>query len=389
MIKKNKSNISLKKDKFTEFLYQKLAWGPLYKKADGKVIENLDNNSEKYIKKSLKIMKISPKSLKNKTVFNIGTGREAKVFAKYGALVTHLDIGKETVKEVKRWNKKTKKKIKTFSGDINDFNLGLKKFDIIFLAGVYQHLKNPAYCLIKFLNALKVNGIMYLGFYRTGEFKYFIVDTIRYLVNKKLLPKIRELNSIIYCTGHLNHYQSSRVMDDFFVPYKHNFHPRDVIHDIKKLGGEILYFDNDMREYNHESKNYFTIGGDRIYIKKKKDSLNQSSKLRNLKTTKGLNQIFDVKYKEKIINKNINLIKKIKKQYDNKFFDDDCIICLALSLYQLTRPYDLDKSLYYNESIKVGRHKKLNELLKNFVLNFDKSKNKYKLFNKTLKKHII
>jgi len=274
LIKKNKINISLKKDKFTEFLYQKLAWGPLYKKADGKVIENLDNNSEKYIKKSLKIMKISPKSLKNKTVFNIGTGREAKVFAKYGALVTHLDIGKETVKEVKRWNKKTKKKIKTFSGDINDFNLGLKKFDIIFLAGIYQHLKNPAYCLIKFLNALKVNGIMYLGFYRTGEFKYFIVDTIRYLVNKKLLPKIRELNSIIYCTGHLNHYQSSRVMDDFFVPYKHNFHPRDVIHDIKKLGGEILYFDNDMREYNHESKNYFTIGGDRIYIKKKKNSLN-------------------------------------------------------------------------------------------------------------------
>ena len=35
-------------------------------------------------KESLKIMKISAKSLKNKTVFNIGTGREAKVFAKYG-----------------------------------------------------------------------------------------------------------------------------------------------------------------------------------------------------------------------------------------------------------------------------------------------------------------
>ena len=59
-------------------------------------------------------------------------------------------------------------------------------------------------------------------------------------------------------------------MDDFFVPYKHNFHPRDVIYDIRKLGGEILYFDNDMREYNHESKKYFTIGGDRIYIKKKR-----------------------------------------------------------------------------------------------------------------------
>ena len=116
--------------------------------------------------------------------------------------------------------------------------------------------------------------------------------------------------------------------------------------------------------------------------------MNQLSVIKKLKTTKGKNQIFDVKYKEKIINENINLIKKIKKRYDDKFFDDECIVCLALSLYQYTRPYSLDKSLYYTESIKIGRHKKLNELLKNFILNFDKSKKSHKLFKKTLSNYI-
>ena len=40
-------------------------------------------------------------------------------------------------------------------------------------------------------------------------------------------------------------------MDDFFIP-KHNFHPKDIIHDIKVLGGEVYYFDGDLRDYNHE-----------------------------------------------------------------------------------------------------------------------------------------
>ena len=66
-------------------------------------------------------------------------------------------------------------------------------------------------------------------------------------------------------------------MDDFFIPYKHNFHPKDVIHDFKKLKMKIIYIDNDMREYNHETKEYFSIGADRIYAKKQNDVLIKNS----------------------------------------------------------------------------------------------------------------
>ena len=52
----------------------------------------------------------------------------------------------------------------------------------------------------------------------------------------------------------------------------HKFHPNDVISDIKTLGASVYHFDNDFREYNHESDQYFSIGGDRIYITKEKAS---------------------------------------------------------------------------------------------------------------------
>ena len=303
----------------TRLIYQDLAWGSIYKKSDGNYIKDTDNKSEIYIKKSLRIMKIPLKKLKNKTVFNIGTGRESRFFAKYGAKVTHMDIGSETVKELKKWSKKNQKDVFSFTSDIKDADLGLNKFDIIFLSGIYQHIDKPALALVKFINALKKNGKMYMGFYRSGEFKYFIVDAIRYLINIKLLPTIRNVNSILYTLGELNHYQSSRIMDDFYVPQKHNFHPKDIIHDIKLIGGKIYHFDNDFREYNHAGSSYFSVGGDRIYITKKNETIAKISKIRNkLKTIKGKNQIFDVKYKEKIILKNINLIKKIKKKYIQK-----------------------------------------------------------------------
>ena len=54
-----------------------------------------------------------------------------------------------------------------------------------------------------------------------------------------------------------------------FLFKKHNFHPNDIIYDIKLLGAKVFYFDNDFRQYNHSGSDYFSIGGDRIYITKK------------------------------------------------------------------------------------------------------------------------
>ncbi len=369
----------------TNFLYQELAWGHMFKKKDGKYIKNTDNNSEIYIKESLRKMKIPLNKLKNKKVFNIGTGRESRFFAKHGADVTHLDIGKSTVKNLNNWAKKNKKKVFSFSSDIETAKIGVDKYDIIFLSGIYQHINVPALALVKFINALKKDGLMYMGFYRSGEFKYFIVDAIRFILEKKQLSEIRNLNAILFTLGEFNHYQSSRVMDDFFVPKKHNFHPRDIIHDIKLLGGKIFYFDNDFREYSHSGSSYFSIGGDRIYIKKKFSKLIKESVIKKkLRTLNGKNQITDIKYKENIINQNIKLIKLIKKKYKAKKINQIDVSSLCIGLYQFTRPLVMEESEYYQKSKKIGRHNVVNEYLKNFINNFDQSNKNIKAFNKKL-----
>ena len=34
------------------------------------------------------------------------------------------------------------------------------------------------------------------GFYRSGEFKFFIVDAIRHLIDFSMIKEVREINSI-------------------------------------------------------------------------------------------------------------------------------------------------------------------------------------------------
>ena len=149
------------------------------------------------------------------------------------------------------------------------------------------------------------------------------------------------------------------------MPKKHNFHPRDIIHDIKALGGKVHFFDNDFRNYDHKSKKYFSIGGDRIYISKNNAKIIDLKKIKKkLKTIKGKNQLFDLEYKEKIINENINLIRKIKKKLVKKDF---LKILVILSMYQFTRPFNLKESHIYQESLRNGKHKSLNKFLRNCI----------------------
>tara|TARA_B100001123_G_C15311192_1_gene1024402 strand:+ start:971 stop:2101 length:1131 start_codon:yes stop_codon:yes gene_type:complete len=358
----------------TNFIYSNLSWGPLFRDQNtdkNSVIKNLDTSAEKYITDSLEIMKIKVSELKNKKVFDIGTGRQSRFFAKHGATVDHIDIAKDSVLALQNWAKKNKKPITSRHSDIADYELEKNKYDIIFLMGIYQHIHTPAYSLVKFINALKPGGIMYMGFYRSGEFKYFIVDSIRHLVKNSMMSMIRDINSVLFSYAELNHYQGSRVMDDFFIPKKHNFHPKDIISDIKLLGGKIFHFDNDLRDYCHDGSDYFSIGGDRIYVTKEKETNIDINKVKDkLLTKEGKNQLFDVTYNEDIILKNIDLVKKIKILNDTGYISDTLISALCIGLYQFTRPLILEESNYYQESKRIGRHKLLNKYLKNFLKNF-------------------
>jgi len=375
----NKEKLQDNYSKKTDFIYGEQTWAPLFADGDGKEIDSTDNNARKYIIQSLEIMKIGPEDLKDKTVFNIGSGREAKIFVEMGAkFVTHFDISQGAVKNTQRYIEENNiQNLEAIRGDIQSAQIEPNKYDIIFLAGVYQHIKTPAIALVNFINMLKPGGIMYMGFYRSGEWKYFIVDAIRYLLDSRMLGLVKKANSILHTFNQPVHYQNARLLDDFFVPYKHNFHPNDVIHDIELLGGEVYHFDNDFRDYNHEGTDYFSIGGDRIYVTKKhKTIVDIKEKIDQLKTKKGRHQLFDMEYKEDIIKKNIELIKQIRQFKQKGRLSDFEIVLLAITMYQFTRPFVPAESEIFQESIKKGRHKTLNVYMKNFIENFVYSENR-------------
>ena len=366
--------MSINYKELTSFVYSNLSWGPLFR--DPKTDKNAptkdhDNSAEKYITESLDIMKFKKADLKGKRVLDIGTGRQARFFGTNGAIVDHVDIAKDSVMALKNFAKKNNLNIKSTNSDIADYTLPKNEYDIIFLMGIYQHIHTPAHALVKFINALKPGGKMYMGFYRSGEFKYFIVDSIRYLIKDSMMAEIRNLNSILFGFNELNHYQNSRVMDDFYVPCKHNFHPNDIISDVELLGGKVYHFDNDFRDYCHDGHEYFSIGGDRIYITKDKETDVSLEEVKSkLKTKVGRNQLFEVKYKEEIILKNIEIIKRIKVLNETGFVSDTLLAALAIGLYQFTRPLSLQEFNYYQEMKRVGRQKFLNNYLKNFMKNF-------------------
>ena len=356
--------------KKTDFIYGEQTWAPLFADGDGEEIDSTDNNARKYILESLAVMKVGPKELKERAVFNIGTGREAKVFLELGAkFVTHFDISREAVKNTQKYIKeKNIKNMESIHGDIQSAQLGSNKYDIIFLAGIYQHIQTPAIGLVHFINMLKPGGIMYMGFYRSGEWKYFIVDAIRHLLDEEDFSLVKKANTILHTFNQPIHYQNARLLDDFFVPCKHNFHPTDVIHDIELLGGKVYHFDNDFRDYNHEGAEYFSIGGDRIYVTKEAETDTKvKDVIGQLKTKKGRDQIFDMNYKEAVINDNIDLIKQIRRLKEEGRVSAADIALLTISMYQFTRPFVPAQSEIFQKSIKEGRHKTLNAYLKSFI----------------------
>ena len=120
----------------TNFVYSNLSWGPLFrdKKTDkNSIIKNLDTSAEKYITDSLKIMNMKVSNLKNKNVFDVGTGRQSRFFAKQGAIVDHIDIAKDSVLALQDWAKENNKPVTSKHGDIADHELTKNKYDIIFL----------------------------------------------------------------------------------------------------------------------------------------------------------------------------------------------------------------------------------------------------------------
>jgi len=382
----------------TGFLYGDVSWGRLYHSRnlfDGSATSGdtragafeREFASMRYIDHSLACMGIDAAALKNMRVFNCGVGREALYFQRLGAReVVHVDIAADNVAHVNAYLRDAKiTNMQSLCADLQFIELEPETFDIVFLAGIYQHIADPPRGLINVSRALKVGGQMYLGWYRSGEWRWFICELVRQLVKPRMMRLAQRLAALNQALGAITHWQPSRILDDFFVPAHHEFHPADIEADAKACGLRITRMDNDYREYSHEITpltgdgysrhadildpdntgqprlDYFSLGADRAYFVKEQHVASPS--LENMRTRVGIDQLTGIAYQRDIERENVQLLRRLQQYAEHGYVSDEELVTIAINLYRFTRPYEPALDSYYQATLTEGRHVVLNKFL--------------------------
>src|SRR3989344_2216360 len=128
----------------TSFVHGEQTWGRAYNDLEKEFAldsGSLVNSKLNYIQETLDIFKIKPQQLKNMTVLDIGTGRQAIQFQRLGAKqVIHFDIAPRHIEQTREYCKRHKiRNVTSILGDLTRDRLPAKKFDLVFAAGIYQH----------------------------------------------------------------------------------------------------------------------------------------------------------------------------------------------------------------------------------------------------------
>lgn len=160
---------------------------------------------------------------------DVGMGRQALCLALMGARsVAHFDI---SASQQRRFAAHL---AQNFPGlpitsqrlDICQQALGRERFDFILLEGVIHHTAHVARALVNCLHALRPGGRMWLMFYRSGCFHWFVCSMARLLLAGE--PPGRFLDFAAQWCGQrgLRDYKSlMNMVDDLCVPHVQLFTP--------------------------------------------------------------------------------------------------------------------------------------------------------------------
>jgi len=128
------------------------------------------------------------------------------------------------------------------------------RFDFVYLNGIVHHLSSPARGLANCARAVSVGGRIWVYFYRSGTFKWFVCDMIRRIVSASELNASFLSSANIYALGETRNLYSSRIMDDFLAPFIHLYALKTYIEFMNRLGFELCGSQDldPLSEVNHD-----------------------------------------------------------------------------------------------------------------------------------------
>lgn len=225
-------------------------------KDDAVFYKNFGYRNEKEYLEKLMGMNISPAEINNKDIldYGCGTGDASFYFTGFSPLsVRSIDIGERNINFANR--KKEEKKLQNLEfirSDLNSYDLGENKYDLIWSDTVVEFIRKPLELIIDdFKRALKPGGICYISFIKKDLFNIIIYGTLkpikvmwpeklRFIFYYLILPQYY-LTKLFKKKFTINHEELKNKINYLFTPHVRLMSEKAIRQILERKGFKVLY----------------------------------------------------------------------------------------------------------------------------------------------------
>ena len=202
-----------------------------------------------------------------------GTGEKSILLAKYGAMVTGIDLSTNQLNHARRIAREQKVNISFIEKDlVSDSLTNIGKFDLIICTGVLHHTKNPVLAFNKLASQLKEGGVIVIGLYHTySRLRYRLVRfLIRLFISRSYNSKkiIKWLDSNNFFAKKLSKAPRNSIYDRYVVPHESYHTLFEAKKWFKNNNIDIINYSENVKGPGiikiFEKKSLFFIGGRKI-----------------------------------------------------------------------------------------------------------------------------
>ncbi|MDA1024255.1 MAG: methyltransferase domain-containing protein [Proteobacteria bacterium] len=346
-------------------VYGRYAHGVAYEH----LLRNVEANNS-WIRRDLELAGVYH-DLTKLTVMDVGLGRQALSMKLLGAKeVNHYDLSFEQVAGLSSYIlEKNLQNISSQQCDLCNFNLPSEKYDFVYLNGIVHHLSNTAGGLKNCSQAVKVGGKIWVYFYRSGTFKWFVCQMIRDITNANEIDSVFKsavisLGDVIVSDDAGNGLNTTypavtTLIDDFFAPYIHLYPPIEYIEFMGKLGFQLSSSSNSdpLAAVSHDLAHHSAV---LVFERTVERDISAVDTGMLLTPENDVDQLSPDLYISDLTKRAIDLFADVKQKVDDTP-DPATSLALRMRLHRIAAPQ------YYGEQELPPRYEELIRILQLFL----------------------
>lgn len=317
------------------------------------------DSSVELLEKNLSDCNINNEAIKEKIIFNIGTGREVLAFHKLGARkIYHADISDISVKNLNQLalgsNQLSNIDSRKMDVCTDEFKFNKEvQFDLVYLNGVFHHFHSPEIFLDNINQHLNKNSIIFLRIYRSGSLGFFVTDFLRKIKEKKSWNREQfiEIAKKYYSNTNDPRGLYADFYDDLMVPVLNLFNTFELEKYFNAMGFSLENRDALLSDYDHSGGDP-AIQGRTLIFKKLSNTAFKNTK--NIRLITHVDQMRDINYLEKFIDKTISLMSNALSLCEKELTNEQVLILLRL--YEDSQTYRIKKRTTSEENHSLAQY---------------------------------